>query len=63
MLNDLVAPLVKEQRLNGRDSLSNLPLPPTIRAEKMKETVINIEEALASPGTIEEKQVILRVLK
>jgi hypothetical protein len=62
-LNDLVASSVNEQRLKARDSPSNLLLPPTIRSENMKEIVINIEEALASTGTKEEKQVILRALK
>jgi hypothetical protein len=57
-LNDLVAPLVREQRLKARDSPSYLLLPPTIRSENMKEIVINMEEALTSPGTTEEKQVI-----
>ena len=60
-LNDLVAPLEKNQRELAlmKDGPNELVLPPEIRPEKMQDLVKSMEEAINAPGTIEEKQVFV----
>ena len=58
-LNDLVAPLEKNQREDSllRDSPYQLALPPEIRTEKMQDVVKSVDEAMNATGTTEEKKV------
>lgn len=58
-LNDIVAPLEKEQREESllNDSPDHLALSPEIRTEKMQDIVKNVEEAMNATGTTEEKKV------
>lgn len=58
-LNDLVAPLEKNQRELAlmKDSPRELVSPPEIKPEKMQDVVKSMEEAMNASGTIEEKQV------
>ena len=60
-LNDLIAPLEKNQREESLqyDSPSRLSLPPEIPTEKMQDHVKIMEEAMNAPGTPEEKKVRL----
>lgn len=60
-LNDLVAPLEKNQRELAlmKDGPNELVLPPEIRPENMQDLVTSMEEAMNAPGTIEEKQVFV----
>lgn len=61
VLNDLVAPLEKNQRdlALEKDSPNNLPLPPEIRPEKMQDIIKSMGEAMNAPGTAEERQVLV----
>jgi hypothetical protein len=58
-LNDLVATLEKNQKefVLDKDGPAPLVLPPEIRPEKMQEIVKEMDEALSSPGLVEDKQV------
>jgi hypothetical protein len=58
-LNDLVAPLEKNQRelVLEKDGPARLVMPPEIRPDKMQEIVREMDDALASTGTVEDKQV------
>lgn len=59
-LNDLVAPLEKGQRelVLEQDGSPRLVMPPEIRPEKMQDVVREMDDALTSPGTVEDKQVL-----
>ena len=61
-LNDLVAPLEKNQRelVLEIDGPAQLMLPPEIRPEKMQDIVKEMDEAIASPGTVEDKKVCFK---
>ena len=61
VLNDIVAPLEKNQQELAlvKDSPNKLVLPQEIRPEKMQDIVKSMEEAINAPGTIEEKQVFV----
>ena len=56
-LNDLIAPLERDQRERIRDGANDPYLPPTIPPENMKEIVTSMDEALTASGTAEEKTV------
>ena len=60
MLNDLLGPLEKDQQelAMQKNGPHELVLPPTVRPEKMKDIATSMEEALQSPGTAEEKEVV-----
>jgi hypothetical protein len=58
-LNNLVAPLEKNQRelVLEKDGPGRLVMPPEIQPEKMQEVVREMNDALSSTGTAEDKQV------
>lgn len=58
-LNDLVAPLEKNRRqfVLDKDGPDKLVLPPEIRPEKMQDMVKEMDDAISSPGSVEDKQV------
>jgi hypothetical protein len=58
-LNDLVAPLEKGQRelVLEKDGPARLVMPPEIRPEKMQDVVRQMDDALSSPGSVEDRQV------
>jgi hypothetical protein len=56
-LNDLVAPLERDQHERIRDGANDLYLPLTIPPENMKDIVTSVDEAMNSSGTIEDKTV------
>jgi hypothetical protein len=54
----MAAPLDKTQRNQAlkKDGPDQLVLAPTIRPENMKEIINSVNDALNSPGTVEEKE-------
>jgi hypothetical protein len=58
-LNDIAAPLEKNQRelVLEKDGPTELVLPPEIKPEQMQQIVRDMDDAISSTGTAEDKQV------